>query len=43
MYSVFSICTKNSLLVTMLVKEDNFKVVEYVTLRVNTNAKFVQL
>ena len=31
------------LLVTMLVKENNFKVVEYVTLRVITNAKFVQL
>ena len=31
------------LLVRMLVKEDNFKVVEYVTLRVITNAKVVQL
>lgn len=31
------------LLVTMLVKEDIFKVVEYVTLRVITNAKVVQV
>ena len=31
------------LLVRMLVKENNFKVVEYVTLRVITNAKVVQL